>query len=386
MRGSALITATSLKEYTYKDLAQLAKKQGIRGWHAMRKDELVRALARASKQSTRSSTNGGAHTAGRQRTTSANRKGQAGPNGKRTVKTRNRRVQQVIDAEERLRDLAQPPASAPKNKDRQYITEDKLILMVRDPFWLHVFWQITPASVQRARAALAEFWHGASPILRLLTVDDAAASNMAETIDREIEVHSGVNHWYIDLKNPPGTYRVEIGYRGTDGRFYAVARSNVVSTPTPGGNDAVDENWTGVAADCEKIFARSGGSDKNGKGMEVREILEERLRRPMGSPVVTRYGAGAERLLRNEGEFKFEVDCELIVYGITNPDAYVTLSGDPVTLRPDGTFTVRMQLPNRRQVIPVVSDSSDGLQQQTIVLALERNTKSMEPVIRDPDD
>ena len=106
----------------------------------------------------------------------------------------------------------------------------------------------------------------------------------------------------------------------------------------------------------------------------------------MGSPVVTRYGAGAERLLRNEGEFKFEVDCELIVYGVTNPDAYVTLSGDPVTLRPDGTFTVRMQLPNRRQVIPVVSDSSDGLQQQTIVLALERNTKSMEPVIRDPDD
>ena len=50
---------------------------------------------------------------------------------------------------------------------------------------------------------------------------------------------------------------------------------------------------------------------------------------------------------------------------------------------PDGSFTVRYSLPNCRQVIPAVARSSDGLEQRTIVLAVERNTKSMEPVLRE---
>ena len=383
-----MITAASLREYTYRDLAQLAKKKGVRGWHAMRKDELVRALTRVCNNEARTGGSNGAGSGSPNRRSGVHRKNtnSQANNDKSQSKSRSKRVQKQITADERLRDLAQPPASVPRNKKAAHTQRDKLIVMVRDPYWLQVFWQITPASVQRAQAALAEFWHGARPCLRLLAVDDASASNMAETVLREVEIHSGVNHWYLDLHDPPGTYRVDIGYRTTDGRFYAAARSNLVNTPTPGSSDAVDENWTGVAADCDKVYARSGGSDACGTGIEVREILEERMRRPMGSPVVTRYGAGAERLLRNENELHFDVDCELIVFGSTEPDAYVTLSGEPMTLRPDGTFTVRVQLANRRQVIPVVVDSSDGLEQRTIILAIERNTKTMEPVIRGPDE
>ena len=380
-----MITAASLREYTYKDLAQLAKKQSIRGWHAMRKDELVRALTRVSNKETRSGKSPSAPANRRSNVSRPDRKDQAN-SVKRGVKSRHKRIQKQICEDERLRDLAQPPASVPRNKKSQQVDQDRLVVLVRDPYWLHIFWQITTASVQRARAALAEHWHGSRPCLRLLAVENTSSSNLAETVLREIEIHSGVNHWYLDLHDPPGTYRVDIGYRSLNGNFYTMARSNIVNTPTPGGSDAMDENWSGVAEDCEKIFARSGGTDADGKGIEVRAILEERLRRPMGSPVVTRYGAGAERLLRNNHDFHFEVDCELIVFGSADPEAYVTLSGEPVTLRPDGTFTVRMQLPNRRQVIPVAADSSDGLEQRTTILALERNTKTMEPVIRNPDE
>jgi hypothetical protein len=42
-----------------------------------------------------------------------------------------------------------------------------------------------------------------------------------------------------------------------------------------------------------------------------------------------------------------------------------------------------MSLPDRRQVLPVTSSSSDGMTQQTVVLAVERNTKVMEAVLRD---
>jgi hypothetical protein len=61
----------------------------------------------------------------------------------------------------------------------------------------------------------------------------------------------------------------------------------------------------------------------------------------------------------------------------------VMLAGEPVKVRPDGTFTIRMSMKDGRQVMPVVSCSSDGMQQQTIILAVERNTKTMEPVSRD---
>ncbi|MEZ6091169.1 MAG: hypothetical protein R3C05_24740 [Pirellulaceae bacterium] len=42
-----------------------------------------------------------------------------------------------------------------------------------------------------------------------------------------------------------------------------------------------------------------------------------------------------------------------------------------------------MELPDRRQVLPVVACSPDGLQQRTTVVAVERNTKVMEPISRD---
>jgi hypothetical protein len=44
---------------------------------------------------------------------------------------------------------------------------------------------------------------------------------------------------------------------------------------------------------------------------------------------------------------------------------------------------VRLSLPDRRQVIPIVASSYDGVEQRTTILAVERNTKVMEPRVRD---
>ena len=145
----------------------------------------------------------------------------------------------------------------------------------------------------------------------------------------------------------------------------------------------LDGNWADVANNCEKIYAMSGGYESHVSTGELQELFEERLRRPMGSPMITRFGTGAQGVFGRDRGLCFDVDAEMIVYGITKPDAYVTMAGEPVKLRPDGTFTARVGLPERRQVIPVVASSCDGVEQQTIVLAVERNTKVMEPVVRD---
>ena len=108
-------------------------------------------------------------------------------------------------------------------------------------------------------------------------------------------------------------------------------------------------------------------------------MFEERLRRSM--PVRGDQGQtiGDPTLLR-QTKLPFNVDAELIVYGKTVPGASVSVGGHPVKLQPDGSFTVRMELPDKRQVLPVTAESRDGLRQRTTVIAVERNTKVMETV------
>jgi hypothetical protein len=127
----------------------------------------------------------------------------------------------------------------------------------------------------------------------------------------------------------------------------------------------------------------SGGYSPDNSSTELQELFEERLRRPMGSPMVTRYGSGLEGLLPMGRGSHFKVDADLVVFGRAPSTAHVSLRGEPVKLRSDGTFLVRMSMPNQRQVIPLVACSADGSQQRTVVLAIERNTKVMEPVIRE---
>ncbi len=402
-----MITPATLKSYTVKDLAELARKSGLSGWQSMRKEQLVKALVRAQKVK-KPATNGKAKAtpskpvakatvASKPASPKVSRNGSSHSpstaNGKPVAKPAPpaakiaparpsrvaRQIQRINGERDKQRDLAAAHSDPHGGKDR-------LVLMVRDPFWLHVCWEVTRQSVERARAAMAEHWHTAQPTLRLMEVETGTTTSTAESAVRHITIHGGVKNWYIDVKTPPKSFRVDLGYQSSNGKFFVIGRSNVVTTPLPGSSDAIDENWTDIAENYEKIYAQSGGSTEDGSPGELQELFEERLRRPMGAPLVTRYGVGAERMLGRMNDFQFDVDAEMIIYGTTTPTAHVQLSGEPVKIREDGSFTVRMSMPDRRQVIPIVAASSDGIEQRTIVLAIERNTKVMEPMIRESND
>jgi len=329
----------------------------------MRKDELVRALVNHARRKPRRA-NGSdilAHTNGISESKAARAKS-------------HEKLRQLHDRMTELRQI-----SSSNGQDPSRDVQDRLVVMVRDPYWLHAYWELAPRSVDRAQSALAQHWHATRPVLRLFHV---AADGSAE-LQREIPIHGGVNHWYVDVQNPPQQFRMEIGYLTAGGQFYCLARSNTVTTPPAGTSDSIDENWADIDQNADRIFAISGGYSQRGTSMELQELLEERLRRPMGTPMQTRYGGGASRVLADSDELPFAVDAELIVYGVSHPRAHVTLQGEPVPLRDDGSFTVRMALPDRRQVIPVIASSADGVEQRTIILAVERNTKVLGPVVRD---
>ncbi|MBL9083599.1 MAG: DUF4912 domain-containing protein [Planctomycetales bacterium] len=298
-----------------------------------------------------------------------------------------RRIEQVRSAQAMKKDLAylsQQIAAGKNGRGIQKVVKDRLVVMVRDSYWLQAHWELSRNGVERAQAALGQEWHAVKPVLRLMEVADGGTTSAVETKLRDIEIHGGVNNWYIDVQDPPKSFRVDIGYVTAGGRFYSLARSNVVTTPRAGNKDDIDQNWTDIATDFERIYAQSGGYNGDGNGsVELQEVFEERLRRPMGSSLISRFGPGVDGLLAGKKPFHFEIDAELIVFGKTDPDAKVTLQNEPIKLRPDGTFTVRYSLPNARQVIPAVAASANGLEQRTVVLAVERNTKAMEPLVRD---
>ena len=297
---------------------------------------------------------------------------------------------QKADPKKTPRRLKQAHRLAGVRKDISSISPtgdtDRVVLMVRDAFWLHAYWEISSRAVIRAKAAMAEHWHTAKPVLRVLRAASNRSTTAAETIDRNIEIHGGVNNWFIDVDDPPKTFRVEIGYLASNGKFFSVARSNSVTTPKSNSADMSEKTWADMATNCDKILAQSGAFEKAGNDGELQRLFEERLRRPMGSPMITRYGVGAEAALEKEEAFSFDVDTEMVVFGTTDPDAHVMLGGSPVKVGPDGTFTIRMSMQDGRQVLPVVSSSGDGRQQQTIILAIERNTKTMEPVAREDSE
>ncbi|MBB3209552.1 hypothetical protein FHS27_005392 [Rhodopirellula rubra] len=253
---------------------------------------------------------------------------------------------------------------------------DRIVLLVRDSFWLQASWEITQSSVQRAQSALAERWHTAVPTVRLLSVGDVS-SNRAETVSRDIAVHGGVSTWYIDVQDPPSRYRVAIGYLADNGEFHCLCRSNVVETPVPGDCERLDEHWQDIAEDYERIYALSGGLE-SGSG-ELRDAFEDRLQRRMPHPADSGSMTGDPSLLR-QSKLRLDVEAELIVFGKTDPTASVMVSGHPVKLQKDGAFTVRLDFPDKRQVLPITAETRDGLRQRTTVLAVERNTKVMDTV------
>ncbi|MCC6420879.1 MAG: DUF4912 domain-containing protein [Gemmataceae bacterium] len=394
------MTRDKLQGLAKTTLVELARKKGIAGWHGMRKEELVAALAaaaapastrkkarvkaRTARPAARSPARATARVPVQPTARSARPRPQvaASRNTSSTQSGEELVERSKFDVGIPTRDLS---AKVPRDLPAGY-GKDRVVVMVRDPYWLHAYWELTRSAIQRAEAALGQDWHGARPILRLLDVSSHDTTSTAESVVRDIEIHGGVNNWYVDVANPPRSYRIDIGYLARSGQFYVLARSNVVTTPRAGLSDSIDENWSDIdPKKADRIYAMSGGFDPTASSLELKQLFEERLRRPIGSPAVSSFGSGAF-LSGRQRKFWFQLDAELIVYGATEPNARVTLQGEPIKLRPDGTFTMRFSLPDSRQIIPATAASADGVEERVIVLAVERNTKHLEPVIHDGNE
>jgi len=250
-----------------------------------------------------------------------------------------------------------------------FYDQDKIILQVRDPRWLHTYWEMRQQTTQSLKNKLGDEFYRAKRVLRVYDVTNINFNGSNANRFFDIQINDYANSWYVDTAGPGRAWCVDLGLMLSDGRFLTILRSNVVQTPLDGPSWVTDEEWMIP----DEMFARLYGMGFGlGKSSPVGGAWQERIKQGLFSSGLSSSPVKKEIKERN---FWLKVDCELIVYGATEPDAKVTVQGAPIKLRPDGTFTLRYYLPDSKQVIPVRAISADKLEERTITPTVTRETK-----------
>lgn len=165
-------------------------------------------------------------------------------------------------AEELTFNFSEPVYHLPQTYDETYA-----ILLVKDPHWLYVYWEIGEDAKEAFKRQLkdAAAWNKTSPVLRVYNTTHAKI-HQAPYFD--IPIHEDATNWYIKVGKPNNSFVVEVG-RIDERGFYPLVRSNEVRTPAADVSEIIDPLWPpneAVWSMLERAMSsRLGGSPQWGK-------------------------------------------------------------------------------------------------------------------------
>ncbi len=227
--------------------------------------------------------------------------------------------------------------------------ETRIVSMVRDPRCLFTYWEISPEDHIKLEESFGAEWPSCRMILRVYEISESGATGGFF----DIELSESADSWYIEA-SPMKRYRVGIGALSPEGRFVEIALSEEVQTPREDVSQQSGESWKVPEARYRKILEASGEYHQRSAS---EELSAERSRSAGESESVSSFsepsGAGAE-----EGE-DF-VRAELVVYGSAGKDCRIILLGREIKTGSDGTFSIRMELPEGEVELPVKIVSPRG--------------------------
>ncbi|MBN3040583.1 MAG: DUF4912 domain-containing protein [Candidatus Omnitrophica bacterium] len=147
-----------------------------------------------------------------------------------------------------------------------------LVLLVKDPFWIYAYWELTPESLNSLRSDIGqEDSSRASLVLRIYDVNLVEFNGHNANSYFDIDIGYNSNNWYINLWKDGVSYVAEIGMRTPEGRFFPLVRSNCVYTPRMRYSPRSEQIWMKVPQAINgqsEIVARSRAylqSKVNGK-------------------------------------------------------------------------------------------------------------------------
>ncbi len=261
--------------------------------------------------------------------------------------------------------------------------DTKIVILPRDPMWMYAYWEISAVASEQLRKRLGDQRLGASRwTLRVYDITDVQFNGTNANRYFDVAVNADADNWYLNVGELNRIWCVDLGVVTPEGEFVVIARSNVLGLPRHGVSPITDEQWAILQQEFERLLKLSG-VDKIGKSsFDIAKLMRERWEEIVSLSLPTSPGGASSwrGVVREEAAAKpkgfwLKADTELIVYGATEPDASLSVQGQPVTLRPDGTFSLRFYLPDGQQEYRIEAVSSDGTMKRDITFVVKRDTK-----------
>jgi hypothetical protein len=223
------ISPDDLSTQTYRSLLELAKKTGLTGVGRLRKADLIARLATAMTAQSFPLVSISSHPA---------------TEPEPAVSTRAQLVEEVqLDSTSNNSHPPEPVSSPPPSAAvlPSGYDDNRFVLLARDPYWLYAYWDFNTEEIRTALTKLGS--QEVRPILRIFDVTyiDFNGTNAWHFVD--IELTPFATTWYIPVTQPDASYCAEVGYQSPDGRFVALGRSNVVTTPRDGISPDTTVRW-----------------------------------------------------------------------------------------------------------------------------------------------
>jgi uncharacterized protein len=154
-------------------------------------------------------------------------------------------------------------SSAPSNEiinDLPFsYNQTKLEALVRDPFWVFVYWDFS-SETWNWLVDFRQKDHAAKAKLRVHNLDSKSYY--------DLDAYLEAKNWYIHLGLPDTVFEIELGLLDSKARFHGIAKSGSFKTPRNGPSKVVDPEWSAPQSEMDEIYRLSGGG-KTGHGSEI---------------------------------------------------------------------------------------------------------------------
>jgi len=274
----------------------------------------------------------------------------------------------------------EPVEELPKTYNYTSIT-----CLVKDSEWIFVYWDLSAESWNEYQ----KYGDQGALCLRLHRI----ASSDSQPLFEDAIVSDSSNSWYLYVPKAGREYCVELGIKNISGEFHVLARSNNVFVPTlEVAAEMVNEVSGNDLEAYRQILKLSGAGtlvDNISSGTFSADLVRRLTLAPSsfsgalfsGSFISSAFAsetmaARTSSLIDGQDrKFWLVVDAEVIVYGATEPDARVKFMGKEIRLNPDGTFGIRMALPDGNIEFPVEATSADGEETRKVRPVVQRTTE-----------
>jgi len=252
--------------------------------------------------------------------------------------------------------------------------DNKIVMLVRDPYWCYLYWELQEGNIESGLQRLSRSRNEVRHVLRVHPVNGEATSF-------DVDVDFRHRSHYLQL-SPGASFYTEIGLLDHEGYFAALAVSNTVTLPLDGPSEIIDDKWITTDENFSEIYFLSGG-ERTGTG-KTRGVfgqggsadLQQAGQELLNMSGVGSFGSAQIQEPRQELNFSYWLDAELILYGGADLGSTIELAGKKLDLRPDGTFTARFGLPEGELKLPVTFVSPDQSKVHTVTPNVSRHTKA----------